>query len=106
MTECIDLGILRTTDFDYMKHIDKSCLKASRLSAMLSRAFSLRDRNAQMRLFGAFVRLLIEYASSVLSPLEVGLTSQIERVQCRFTRKLFGQVAQDYDMRLRELGVL
>ena len=36
----------------------------------------------------------------------MGLTSQIERVQCRFTRKLFGQAAPDYDMRLRELGVL
>ena len=74
VTEYAGLGILRTTDFDYRKHMDKSCLKA----AMLSRVFSSRDRNAQMRLFGAFLRPLVEYASPVWSPLEVGLTSQIE----------------------------
>ena len=37
MLECKNLGIKRSVNVDYRQHVDKICLKASRLSAMLSR---------------------------------------------------------------------
>ena len=104
--ECADLGVTRSADFSYRQHINKICLKASRLSAMLLRVFVSRDKATLMRLFNSYVRPTIEYASPIWSPTELGLRAQLERIQRRFTRRLFGQDSPDYETRLCEFGVM
>ena len=59
MLECADLGIMRSVNFDYRQHIDKICLEASRLSAMLSRVYVSHDKAALMRLFNTYVRPIV-----------------------------------------------
>ena len=93
--ECTDLGVTRSADFSYRQHINKICLKASRLSAMLLRVFVSRYKATLMRLLNSYV-----------SPTELGLRAQLERIQRRFTRRLFGQGSPDYETRLCELGVI
>ena len=51
MRNCADLGIVRSANFDYRQHIDKIYLKASKLSAMLSRIYVSHDKVALTRLF-------------------------------------------------------
>ena len=73
---------------------------------MLLRVFVSRDKATLMRLFNSYVRPTIEYASPIWSPTELGLRAQLERIQRRFTRRLFGKDSPDYKTRLCELGVM
>ncbi len=100
-----DLGVLRSDDFCYKKHISAICLKASRLSAMIRRAFCTRDKTFLMRLFTVFVRPMLEYASPLWNPQDVGMCEQLEKVQRRYTQYLFGRHRPSYDDRLQLLHV-
>ena len=100
MLECADLGNIRSANFD------KICLKASRLSALLSRAYVSRDKAALMKLFNTHVRPIVEYAAPIWNPTEQGLTAQLERVQRRFTRMLFVQRTLNCEARLKELEIM
>jgi len=98
--QCPDLGVLRTSDFRYNAHIDAICLKASRLCGMVLKLFASRDRKFLVRIYLTYIRPCLEYASAVWSPSSVGLSNQLERVQRRFTRRLFGRHPLDYEDRL------
>ena len=102
---CSDLGVIRTSDFRYKSHIDSICLKASRLSAMIFRLFSTRSRSFMCKLFLTYVRPLLEYASTVWNPKEIGLCEQLEAIQRKFTRRLFGRNAPVYEQRLNLLNM-
>jgi hypothetical protein len=56
-----------------------------------------------MRLFKAYVRPTLEYASPVWSPVAVGLTRDLENVQRRFTKRLCGLREMTYEQRLSHL---
>ena len=68
MLECADLGIMRSANIDYRLHIDNNFLKASRLSAMLSRVYVLHDKAALTRFFNTYVRSIAEYAAPIQKP--------------------------------------
>ena len=59
-----------------------------------------------MRLFNTYVRPIVEYAAPIWNPTEQGLTVQLERVQRRFTRRLFVPRALNYEARLKELEIM
>ena len=102
---CTDLGIIRTSDFRYKSHIDAICLKASRLCAMVFRLFSTRNKAFMCKLYTFYIRPLLEYASTVWNPQELGLSRQLETIQHRFTRRLFGSHAPSYEDRLQLLAI-
>ena len=102
---CADLGVIRTSDFRYKAHINSICLKASRLSAMVFKLFSTRNKEFLCKLFITYIRPLLEYASTVWNPNEIGLGNQLEGVQRRFTSRLFGRNALSYEERLHVLGI-
>ena len=102
---CTDLGIIRTSDFRYKSHIDPICLKASRLCAMIFRLFSTRNKAFMCKLFIIYIRPLLEYASTVWNPHEIGLSRQLKTIQHRFTRYLFGRHAPSYEDRLQLLAI-
>ena len=57
-----------------------------------------------MPVFNAFVRPILEYASSVWSPVLVKYNRTIESVQRRFTKRLCGLSNVSYEHRIRVLG--
>ena len=103
--QCADIGVIRTPNFHYKVHADALYLKAARLSGMVARFISTRSSEFQMKLFLMYIRPSLEYASIIWNPREIGANMQLERVQRRFTRRLFGWSAPYYKDRLALLGV-
>ena len=100
-----DFGVTRTSNFHYKVHVDTLCLKAARLSGMVARLFSTRRRKFLMKLFLIYIQPSLEYASIIWNPREIGANMQLERVQRRFTCRLFGWSTPSYKDRLALLGV-
>ena len=103
--QCMDLGVLKTSNFRYNSHIGAVCLKTSLLSGMVAKLFSTRNSEFLVKIFTAYTRPLLEYSSVIWSPQKVGLITQVERVQRRFTRRLFGRSAPTYEDRLHLLDL-
>ena len=103
--QCADLGVTITSNFHYKVHLDTLCLKAARLSGMVARLFSTKSREFLMKIFLMYIRPSLEYASIIWNPREFGINMQLEWVQRRFTRQLFGWSVPSYEDRLALLGV-
>ena len=65
----------------------------------------LGDTATLTRAFIVYVRPLLEYASCVWSPYQIGRISQIESVQRKFTKRLRGLAMLSYGERLSCLGL-
>ena len=102
-SECVDLGLKRTSDFKYDVHISSIVAKSSRSAGMLLRALSTRNELFMKKLFVAYIRPMLEYASAVWNPSSVGMVQDIERVQRRFTKRLRGLRVLSYEDRLTYL---
>ena len=102
-SSCADLGVLRCDDFSYDQHIHNVALKASRLSGMSLKLFSTRDQQFLTRVFTAFIRPIVEYASCVWSPSSVSASTELEKVQQRFTKRINGMSNLQYEQRLDSL---
>ena len=92
-----DLEVTRTSNFHYEVHVNALCLKAARLSGMVARLFSTRSREFLMKLFLLYIRPSLENFSIIWNPWKIGAAMQLERVQRRFTRRLFGWSAPSYE---------
>jgi hypothetical protein len=101
--QCMDLGLLRTSDFAYSAHISSIVCKASQSAGMLFRAFSSRNKSFLKKLYIAYVRPKLEFASEVWNPTTIRLQNDLERVQRRFTKRLCGTTAMSYEERLAHL---
>ena len=95
----------RSSNFQYNAHIDDICLKANRLLGMVFKLFSSRSRDFLVRIYLTYIRPRLEYASIIWNPSGVGLSKQLENVQRRFTRKLFGDIQLSYEDRLNSLAI-
>jgi hypothetical protein len=89
--------------FVYTPHIGSVVRKTSRSAALLLSAFSTRTEKFLMRLFRAYVRLTLEYASLVWSPIAVRLSHDLENVLHYFTKRLRGLRGMSYEQRLSHL---
>ena len=98
-----DLGIIRNADSSYSTHISAIVKRASRASAIMFKAFSTRNVKFQMKLYAAYIRPILEYASPVWCPSSIGLSQEIENVQRRHTRRLPGLRGIPYSDRLQQL---
>ena len=74
--ESTDLGVIRISDFSYATQIRSVVRKASCLSGMLFRAFLSRNVLFIIKLNIAYVRPIIEYASTVWNPTSIGLNGR------------------------------
>jgi hypothetical protein len=103
----MDLGVLRTDDFSYAKHIHSICLKANRICGMVLRLFTTKSVEFKMRVFQTYIRPIIEYAAPVWNPtLDIGLTARLEQVLRRYTLRLLWhekhkKLTYEYDERLK-----
>ena len=71
VSECVDLGVLRSDCFSYQSLVRAAALKAARLAGMVMRMFASREKRFRCKLFCAYVRPLAEYAAPVWSPDDV-----------------------------------
>ena len=74
--------------------------------AIINRLFKYRKQSNFLRLYKAYVRPLLEYASAVWSPQVQYLAEDIERVQKRFCRMVPGLQSLSYQEQLSRLSLL
>ena len=90
VSECVDLGVLRSDWFSYQSHVRAAALKAARLAGMAMRMFASRDKRFLCKLFCAYVRALAEYATPVWLPDDVKSSVLLENIQRKFTKRIAG----------------
>ena len=106
VAECANLRALRTSGFQYKRHIDAFCLRPSRQYGMVSTMFATRRQQFLIRLFATYILPIFYYTSIIVNPVEVGFAAQLERIQHRFMRCLFLYLSHNYDDRIRETGLV
>ena len=79
--------------------------KALRRVGLLFKCFITRDHNILVKAFNTYVRPVLEYASSIWSPTQIGLINRLETVQRRFTKRLPGIGHLTYRERLSALNL-
>ena len=100
-----DLGVVRLCDFKYASHISTTIGKASCKCGMIRRVFSTRNHTFLKKLYLAYVRLILDYASVIWNPSAVGLEDDIERIQRRFSKSINLLNSVSYDERLNFSGM-
>ena len=103
--EVIDLGVAMDSNLRFIKHYRMIASKAHHRASLILRTFRSRDPKLLFKAFTVFVRPLLEYCSPVWAPVFKTDIDIIERVQRRFTKKLFGMRNLTYGDRLNKLNV-
>ena len=99
-----DLGVLLDSNLRFIKHHRLIANKAHHRASLILRTFKSRDRYLLFKAFTVYVRPLLEYCSPVWAPVYKTDIDIIERVQRRFTKRLFGLSSLSYVERLNVLG--
>ncbi|MFH4981392.1 hypothetical protein AB6A40_008101 [Gnathostoma spinigerum] len=84
-----DLGVYISNDLSFTSHVDKIVFKASKMSNIIFRVFTISDINVFRRAYIAYVRPILDYCSSVYSPHTIADINLIENVQRIYTRRAF-----------------
>ena len=100
-----DLGVLIDTNLAFGAHISDLVKKANRMLGMIKQCFRFMGKDIIVRLYKALVRLLLENASSVWSPILIKDKRLIEEVQRRTTKLIVILSQLCYQDRLRNLGL-
>ena len=82
-----DLGILRTLDLSYKEYCNNFISRINRLSAFILRSFICRNPKFLPRLFVAYIRPLLDYASLIWSPNSLELINRLEGVQRMYAKE-------------------
>ena len=95
-----DLGVIRATNLIYDEHCTNIIRHANSVCAFILRNFASRNASFIFRIFVAYIRPLLEYASQLWSPFTVDFINRIERVQCMLTRRIRSISHMTYNERL------
>ena len=79
--------------------------RANSTCAYILRTFSTRNCTFLTRVFVAYVRPILEYASQLWSPNTIDIINRLERVQRLFTKRIRPLSHFSYDDRLNYLGL-
>ena len=72
---------------------------------MVAKLFATRKKEFLIKLFCVYIRSHLEYISVIWNSYKVSLNMQTEGVQRRFTHRLFGHNAPNYDDRIKLLKI-
>ena len=100
-----DLGVTIDESLSFNVHIDNIVKKASVRSNLILRCFVSRNRTVLLNCFKVYVRPLLEYCSSVWSPVFIKDIAAIEGLQKTFTKRLPGCKNLTYFQRLNHLKI-
>ena len=101
----VDLGVTTDSELKYSEHINLITSKAKRRTGLLFRCFATRDINVLRKAFVTYIRPLVEYGSSVWSPVQIGLIDKVESVQRQFTKRIPALHGLSYQERLTVLNL-
>ena len=80
-----DLGVTVDVSLKFADHINSITAKALRRVGLSFKCFITGDHNIFLvKAFNTYVRPVLEYASSIWSPTQIGLINRLESVQRRF----------------------
>ena len=100
-----DLGIQMTNDLKWTEQTQMAVNKATRVLAMLRKAFVFWDVQTTKRLYIVFVRPHLEYAASVWNPCAKKDIKSLEKVQRRVTKFPANMKNLKYEERLRRFNL-
>ena len=99
----IDLGIMIDNKLRFNKHYRQLVNKAQHRASLIFKSFSSRQPILLFKAFTVYVRPILEYCSSVWSPVYKSDIELVERVQRGFTKRLRGLKYLTYSERLSYL---
>ena len=102
---CRDLGVTVTRDLSSSQHVNEIVNKAHQRANHIIRCFVSGHISTLIRAFIVYVRPILEYNSVVWSPSLKKNIDLIEKVQRRFTKRLFGLKDLTYKERLVRLNL-
>ena len=100
-----DIGVSITDNLKPSNQCRQAANRAKAVLAQISKGFHYRDRNVFIRIYKQYVRPHLEFSSSVWSPWFAADIKCIEEIQEKAVRMVSGLQSQDYDERLKELGL-
>jgi len=100
-----DLGVTFDANLSFDPHILRVVNKANQMVGIIRRAFTFLDRDTFLKLFKAFIRPHLEYASVVWCPYLKRQSVMIEKVQRRATKLLTECHNMTYEERLKYLNL-
>ena len=100
-----DLGVIRATNLIYDEHCTNIIRRANSTCAFILRNFASRNASFMSRIFVAYIRPLLEYASQLWSPSTIDFINRIERVQRMFTKRIRSISHMTYDEHLAHLNL-
>ena len=98
-----DLGVSIDPELKFRDHIHLTIKKARRISGMILRNMTYKNKSIMSPLFKALIRPILEYANTVWSPFNKEDVDNIESVQRQFTKRIDGLYNMSYSERLKHL---
>ena len=97
------MGVFISSSISSSVHCNNIVSKASRISALIHRTFVSKDPELKLRAFKAYVRPILEYATTAWNPHLLKDIKNVERVQRRFTKRILAKPGMTYPERLNFL---
>lgn len=92
-----DLGVIMSSNLSPWEHISHICSKASSLLGLLVRASKdFKSPNTIILLYKTIVRPILEYASVVWNPYQLGHIDALEKIQTRLIRHVGVRIGYNY----------
>ena len=101
-----DLGIIIDDQLNFDLHIDHIVHNALRANFSIMKCFHFSSLDMKIRLYKAFVRPQIEFASCIWNPISKFKSNNIEKVQRRVTRHFMYPSKDSYTSRLIDCNLL
>jgi hypothetical protein len=100
-----DLGVTISSSGTFDKHVSKAVTKANSILGMFLNTFTIFNEQIAKTVYPTFIRPHLEFAVPVWNPRLKRCRNQIEKVQRRATRSIFGFRGLSYEKRLSKLGI-
>ena len=100
-----DIGVLVNKNMKPSEQCSKAARSANAVLGQIARAFHYRDRWTFIRLYKLYVRPHLEFATAAWNPWTVADVECLEKVQKRAIMMVFGLGQQNYEERLKSLGL-
>ena len=100
-----DLGVCHSEIFSYEEHVCRTAYKAAKTAEMMLKIFSTRDTDFLKRVYSAYVRLMLEYTSSVWRLSSISLNAILDKVQRRYSKRMNSLKDSSYQRCLSILGL-
>ena len=100
-----DLGVVVDNKLSFDKHIQEVVKKGNKITGMISHYICNKTKQIMIPLYKTLVRPILEYGNVVWAPRLRRDIDKLEGVQRRFTKRICNVREQQYETRLKKLGL-